>query len=96
MRGITLLAVEHLRSSTRLLRSAKSEAKGISSFQKIVTDGINKNLLKWKWIEATKELALSGNLKVVIVGAGKEDLPIIVGGDTSPGSSERPPSPGAR
>ena len=32
----------------------------------------------------TKELALSGNAKVVIIGAGKEGLPIILGGDTSP------------
>ena len=61
----------------------KIEAEGISSFQKIVTEGINENLLKWKGIEATKELALSGNSKVVIIGAGKEGLPIILGSDTS-------------
>ena len=45
-----------------------------------MTEGINENLLKWKGIEATKELALSGNAKVVIIGAGKEGLPIILGG----------------
>ena len=39
-----------------------------------MTDGINDNLLKWKGIEATKELALSNNAKVVIIGAGKEGL----------------------
>ena len=61
----------------------KIEAERISSFQKIVTEGINENLLKWKGIEATKELALSGNSKVVIIGAGKEGLPIILGSDTS-------------
>ena len=55
----------------------------MDSFQKIVAEGINENLLKWKGIEATKELALSGNSKVVIIGAGKEGLPIILGGDTS-------------
>jgi len=69
----------------------KIEAEGISSFQKIVTEGINENLLKWKGIEATKELALSGNAKVVIIGAGKEGLPIILGGDTSP-AAPHPPS----
>jgi prohibitin 1 len=62
----------------------KIEAEGISSFQKIVTEGINENLLKWKGIEATKELALSGNSKIVVIGAGKEGLPIILGGDTTP------------
>jgi prohibitin 1 len=70
----------------------KIEAEGISSFQKIVTEGINENLLKWKGIEATKELGLSGNAKVVIIGAGKEGLPIILGGDTSP----VPPHPSER
>jgi regulator of protease activity HflC (stomatin/prohibitin superfamily) len=61
----------------------KIEAEGISSFQKIVTEGINENLLKWKGIEATKELALSGNSKIVIIGAGKEGLPVILGGDVT-------------
>ncbi|MCA1658641.1 MAG: prohibitin family protein, partial [Verrucomicrobiaceae bacterium] len=61
----------------------KIEAEGISSFQKIVTEDINENLLKWKGIEATKELALSTNSKVVIIGAGKEGLPIILGGDST-------------
>lgn len=69
----------------------KIEAEGISSFQKIVTEGINENLLKWKGIEATKELALSNNAKVVIIGAGKEGLPIILGGDNSPLEPARPP-----
>jgi prohibitin 1 len=72
----------------------KIEAEGISSVQKIVTEGINENLLKWKGIEATKELALSGNAKVVIIGAGKEGLPIILGGDTAPPAPQPPPSSG--
>jgi prohibitin 1 len=71
----------------------KIEAEGISSFQKIVTEGINENLLKWKGIEATKELALSGNSKVVIIGAGREGLPIILGGDTAPSPAHPASSP---
>src|SRR5438552_18050328 len=47
----------------------KIEAEGISSFQKIDTEGINENLRKWKGIEATNKLALSNNSKVVIVGS---------------------------
>lgn len=73
----------------------KIEAEGISSFQKIVTEGINENLLKWKGIEATKELALSGNSKVVIIGAGREGLPIIPGGDTAPSPVHPASSPPA-
>lgn len=66
------------------------EAEGIATFQKIVAEGINENLLKWRGIKATKELALSGNSKVVIIGAGKEGLPIILGSDTSPQQTASP------
>jgi prohibitin 1 len=71
----------------------KIEAEGISNFQKIVTEGINENLLKWKGIEATKELALSGNAKVVVIGAGKEGLPLILGGDYGPAPTPHPSPP---
>ena len=55
------------------------EAQGIQDFQNIVTKGITEPLLKWKGIEATEKLADSPNAKVVIVGGGKDGLPIILG-----------------
>jgi len=54
------------------------EAKGIADFQAIVTAGISDALLRWKGIEATEKLAQSANTKVIIVGAGKDGLPIIL------------------
>ena len=54
------------------------EAGGIADFQKIVTAGISDNLLRWKGIEATLKIAESPNTKVVIVGSGKDGLPIIL------------------
>jgi regulator of protease activity HflC (stomatin/prohibitin superfamily) len=57
------------------------EAKGIADFQDIVSKGISEQLLKWKGIEATEKLANSPNSKVVIIGSGKEGLPIILGSD---------------
>lgn len=54
------------------------EAKGISDFQAIVSQGLTDKLLQWKGIEATQELASSSNSKVVIVGSGKGGLPIIL------------------
>ncbi len=55
------------------------EAKGIADFQDIVAKGISENLLKWKGIEATEKLANSPNAKVIVIGSGKEGLPIILG-----------------
>ncbi len=57
------------------------EAQGISDFQRIVSQGINEQLLKWKAIEATLEISKSPNAKVVVIGAGKEGLPVILGGE---------------
>jgi prohibitin 1 len=54
------------------------EAEGISDFQKIVAQGISDNLLRWKGIEATMKIAESNNSKVVIVGSGKDGLPVIL------------------
>lgn len=54
------------------------EAKGIADFQTIVAAGISEQLLRWKGIEATEKVAQSPNTKVIIVGAGKDGLPIIL------------------
>jgi len=57
------------------------EAQGIADFQRIVAQGISPQLLTWKGIEATEKLATSANTKVVVIGAGKSGLPIILGSD---------------
>lgn len=54
------------------------EAQGIADFQKIVATGISDQLLRWKGIEATMKIAESANAKVVIIGSGKDGLPIIL------------------
>jgi regulator of protease activity HflC (stomatin/prohibitin superfamily) len=54
------------------------EAQGIADFQKIVATGISDQLLRWKGIEATMKIAESQNAKVVIIGSGKDGLPIIL------------------
>ncbi|MCB0516309.1 MAG: prohibitin family protein [Chitinophagales bacterium] len=55
------------------------EAKGIRAFQEIVSQGINEGYLRWKGIEATQDLAKSENTKVIVIGSGKDGLPIILG-----------------
>lgn len=55
------------------------EAEGIRDFQRTVTQGISDQLLTWKGIEATEKLADSKNSKVIVIGAGKGGLPLILG-----------------
>ena len=67
----------------------KIEAEGIRAFQQIVSQGISDSYLRWRGIEATLQLAQSNNSKVVIIGGGKDGLPIILG------NLDTPPSPQA-
>ncbi len=55
------------------------EAAGIADFQRIVSQGLTADLLRWKGIEATEQLAASPNSKVVVIGAGESGLPLILG-----------------
>jgi prohibitin 1 len=55
------------------------EAAGIRDFQQIVAQGISPQLLEWKGIEATENLAKSANAKVVVIGNSKNGLPLILG-----------------
>src|SRR5271157_3158936 len=64
----------------------KIEAEGISEFQQIVSQGISPSYLRWRGIEATLQLAQSSNSKIVIVGNGKDGLPIILGNFEAPAS----------
>lgn len=64
---------------TKEAERKKIEAEGIQNFQRIVTQSITKDLLKWKGIEATEKLANSTNAKIVVIGSAKDGLPIILG-----------------
>lgn len=61
------------------------EAQGIQDFQRIVSQGISEQLLRWKGIEATSHLAQSDNTKIIIVG-GKDGLPLILNTGAEKGS----------
>ncbi len=68
-----------LEKASKEAERKRIEAQGIKDFQDIVSNGISDKLLRWKGIEATLELAKSGNTKVVIVGSGNDGLPLILG-----------------
>lgn len=56
----------------------KIEAEGIEQYQNIVSRSLSDRLLQWQGIEATKELANSTNAKIVVIGGGKNGLPLIL------------------
>jgi regulator of protease activity HflC (stomatin/prohibitin superfamily) len=57
------------------------EAGGIKSYQETVKQSLTADLLRWHGIQATRELATSPNSKMVVIGAGKDGMPLILGGD---------------
>src|SRR6476619_2475889 len=69
----------------------KIEAEGIRDFQQTVSQGISESYLRWRGIEATLQLSQSTNSKVVVIGSGKDGLPIILGNVDTPAA---PPAGG--
>jgi regulator of protease activity HflC (stomatin/prohibitin superfamily) len=55
------------------------EAEGIANYNRIINASLTNSILQQRGIEATVELAKSPNSKVVVVGAGKDGLPLILG-----------------
>jgi prohibitin 1 len=68
-----------LQKETQEAQRKRIEAQGIRDFQQIVAQGISPQLLEWKGIEATENLAKSPNSKIVVIGSGKNGLPLILG-----------------
>jgi regulator of protease activity HflC (stomatin/prohibitin superfamily) len=55
------------------------EAAGIAGYNDRVRRSLSPDVLAWHGIQATQDLAKSPNAKVVVVGAGKNGLPLIMG-----------------
>ncbi len=55
------------------------EAEGIAAFNRIINASLTDQILKQRGIEATIQLAESPNSKVVVIGNGKDGLPLILG-----------------
>lgn len=71
-----------LARETQEAERKKIEAEGIFSYNTRVNQSLNKDVLKWKGIEATRDLAGSNNAKIVVIGNGGNQLPIIIGGES--------------
>lgn len=68
-----------LEKATKEAARQKIDALGKAEANRILNASLSENILKEKGIQATVELAQSPNTKVVVVGSGKDGLPLILG-----------------
>jgi regulator of protease activity HflC (stomatin/prohibitin superfamily) len=66
------------------------EADGIAAYNNTVNATLTPELLRFKGIDATLELAKSPNSKVIVIGSGKDGLPLILNPDSVPASIPAP------
>lgn len=60
----------------------KIEALGIKTYKDIISKHISKEYLQYKGIEATVELSKSSNSKIIVIGSGEGNLPIILNSES--------------
>ena len=60
-------------------QKVRIEAKGKADANRILSASLNDRILQDKGIEATVKLSESSNSKVIVIGSGKNGLPIILG-----------------
>ncbi|MCK4661588.1 MAG: prohibitin family protein [Bacteroidales bacterium] len=76
------LSMEYVKDKERAEAERKIiEANGISKYNKIVNASLTERILKQKGIDATLKLSESPNAKVVVIGSGKDGMPLILGGN---------------
>ena len=87
-----LLREYRFRVKRELMESLRkeAEAEGIKSFDRVTGGNISENYLRWRGIDATVKLSTSPNSKLVILGGGKDRLPIILNPENF--GDQRPPT----
>ena len=76
------LALEYEFKLSRAKKEAERQriaAEGESVANKVINSSLTDNLLKMRGIEATIKLSESPNTKVIVIGSGKDGLPLILG-----------------
>jgi regulator of protease activity HflC (stomatin/prohibitin superfamily) len=71
------------------------EADGIAAYNNTVNATLTPELLRFKGIDATLELAKSNNAKVIVIGSGKDGLPLILNADSTLPAPAPAPAPRA-
>ncbi|MBT3386182.1 MAG: prohibitin family protein [Prolixibacteraceae bacterium] len=68
-----------LQRETSEAERRRIEADGIAAYNRIINSSLTDKILLQRGIEATTVLAESPNSKVIVIGGGKDGLPLILG-----------------
>lgn len=68
-----------LEKATKEAERQRIEAEGKAAANSILSASLTDKVLKEKGIQATVELSKSSNSKVVVIGSGKDGMPLILG-----------------
>ncbi|MCI5224488.1 MAG: prohibitin family protein [Candidatus Electrothrix sp. AR4] len=63
------------------------EAGGIRDYAKNIAETMSEKVLRWHGVQATLKLASSANAKVVVIGGGKNGLPLMLNAGEWPSTS---------
>ncbi len=66
--------------ATKEAERKRIESAGIKVYNDTLNSSLTPSVLTWEGIQATRELSKSPNAKVVVIGPGKNGLPLILGG----------------
>jgi regulator of protease activity HflC (stomatin/prohibitin superfamily) len=77
-RELSLAYEFKLERETKEADRKRIEAQGLHDYNKIVGASLSDRILTWRGVQATLDLARSNNAKVVVIGAGKDGLPLIL------------------
>jgi len=70
-----------LKRETSEAERRRIEAEGIANYNRIINASLTDKIIQQRGIEATTKLAESPNTKVIVIGSGKDGLPLILGGN---------------
>jgi regulator of protease activity HflC (stomatin/prohibitin superfamily) len=78
-----------LQAETQEAERKRIESGGIRDYAKNIATTMSEKVLRWHGVQATLKLATSSNAKVVIIGGGKDGLPLMLNAGEWPAESDK-------
>ncbi|MCI5212541.1 MAG: prohibitin family protein, partial [Candidatus Electrothrix sp. ATG2] len=67
-----------LQAETQEAERKRIEAGGIRDYAENIAETMSEKVLRWHGVQATLKLASSPNAKVVVIGGGRDGLPLVL------------------